>query len=133
MALSSRIAPRRAPGSPIRVLLVDDSVVVRGLVKRWLEAARGIEVVGAAIDGLDGVEKTRELQPDIVILDVEMPKLDGLSALPKIRAAAPRCHVLMASTLTKRNASVTLEALAQGAADYLPKPDNTRLAGADDF
>lgn len=123
----------KSNSNSIRVLIVDDSAVVRGLTSRWLGAAADIELIGAACDGEEGIRKAAELQPDVVILDVEMPKLDGLSALPKILAAAPKAKVVMASTLTSRNADITLKALSAGAADYLPKPDTGRLAGAAEY
>ncbi len=122
-----------AHGSPIRVLITDDSAVVRGLVTRWLKEAEGIEVVAKASDGIAAVKLAREHQPDVVILDVEMPRLDGLAALPQILKAAPKTKVVMASTLTHRNADITLRALSAGAADYLPKPESSSLASATDF
>ncbi len=120
-------------GAPVRVLITDDSAVVRGLVTRWLKEAEGIEVVAKASDGIIAVKLAREHQPDVVILDVEMPRLDGLAALPQILKAAPKAKVVMASTLTHRNADITLRALSAGAADYLPKPDSSSLASATDF
>jgi len=130
MTAAHKIIPK---SNNIRVLIVDDSAVVRGLTSRWLAAAADLELVGSACDGEDGIRKATDLQPDVIILDVEMPKLDGLSALPKILAAAPKAKVVMASTLTSRNADITLKALSAGAADYLPKPDTGRLAGAAEY
>lgn len=117
----------------IRVLVVDDSAVIRGLVSRWLKSEDDIEVVGAAVNGKDGVEHAEKLKPDLVILDIEMPVMDGVTALPAIRKAAPNCRVIMASTLTQRGAEVTIKALAAGASDYIPKPDASQLAGAADY
>ena len=125
--------PLARPGAKVRVLIVDDSAVVRGLTKAWLEGAQDIEIVGVAVDGEDGVKTAAACRPDVVILDIEMPKLDGLSALPKILAAAPRAKVLMASTLTKRNADITLKAMSLGAADFIPKPETKGLAGSTDY
>jgi two-component system, chemotaxis family, protein-glutamate methylesterase/glutaminase len=121
-----------APGR-IRVMIVDDSAVVRGLIHRWLEAEAGIEIAGVSINGADALRQVSQVKPDVMILDVEMPQLDGISALPKILSAAPGVQVIMASTLTQRNAKITIEALSLGAADYLPKPETGRLAGADVF
>lgn len=106
----------------IRVMIVDDSVVVRGLVSRWVEEEEGIQPVGKFANGLKAVEGVAAANPDIVILDIEMPVMDGLEALPKIIKAAPHAKVIMASTLTQRNAEISLNALSLGAADYIPKP-----------
>ena len=133
LAPHNRAQPGSAAADPVRVLITDDSAVVRGLLTRWLKDAEGIEVVAKASDGVIAVRLAREHQPDVVILDVEMPRLDGLAALPQILEAAPQAKVVMASTLTHRNADITLRALSRGAADYLPKPDSRSLAGATDF
>lgn len=114
-------------------MIVDDSAVVRGLISRWLEQEPDMVLAGLAIDGAKGVEKVREIQPDVLILDIEMPNMGGLEALPKLLAAKPGLKVLMASTLTTRGANVTIRALELGAADYIPKPDSTRIGGADGF
>lgn len=109
----------------IRVLVVDDSALVRRLIVTALADADDIEVVGTARDGLDAIDKVDELSPDVVTLDVEMPRLDGLGALREIRAQHPRLPVIMFSTLTERGAAATLEALSRGASDYVTKPSNT--------
>lgn len=129
MALASAPHPARA----IRVLLVDDSAVVRGLMQRWLGAEAGIEIAGVAINGREGVRLAADLKPDVMVLDVEMPELDGIGAIPQILSAAPQTRILMASTLTHRNADITLRALGLGAADYLPKPETGKIAAAADF
>jgi two-component system chemotaxis response regulator CheB len=118
---------------PLKIMIVDDSAVVRGLISRWLEQEPDMVLAGLAIDGAKGVEKVREIQPDVLILDIEMPNMGGLEALPKLLAAKPGLKVLMASTLTTRGANVTIRALELGAADYIPKPDSTRIGGADGF
>lgn len=118
---------------PLKIMIVDDSAVVRGLISRWLEHEPDMVLAGLAIDGAKGVEKVKEVQPDVLILDIEMPNMGGLEALPKLLAAKPGLKVLMASTLTTRGASVTIRALELGAADYIPKPDSTRIGGADGF
>ncbi|MDI7775419.1 chemotaxis response regulator protein-glutamate methylesterase [Asticcacaulis sp. EMRT-3] len=118
---------------PLKIMIVDDSAVVRGLISRWLEQEPDMVLAGLAIDGAKGVEKVREIQPDVLILDIEMPNMGGLEALPKLLAAKPGLKVLMASTLTTRGANVTLRALELGAADYIPKPDSSRIGGADGF
>lgn len=105
---------------PIRVLIVDDSPFMRKALERMLVAADDIQVVGTARDGLDALEKIPQLKPDIVTLDVEMPRMDGLACLKKIMQDHP-LPVLMVSSLTQEGAQATLEALALGALDFIPK------------
>lgn len=119
-----------APGTLPRVLIIDDSAVVRGLVARWVEQDPRLDVAATCADGEQGVRKAGELQPDLVVLDIEMPRMDGLTALPLILKAAPRARIVMASTLTRKGAEVTMRALSLGAADYAPKPEAGRVAGA---
>lgn len=107
---------------PIRVLLVDDSAVIRGLIAKALESCADTEVCGRAANGAIAVDQAAQLKPDIVILDIEMPVMDGLTALPKIIEACPCCKVIMASTLTMRNAQISLKALSLGASEYVAKP-----------
>lgn len=116
-----------------RVLVVDDSAVVRGLVARWIEADPRLDLAGTCPDGEQGVRRAAELQPDLVVLDVEMPRMDGLTALPLILKAAPRARVVMASTLTRQGAEVTVKALSLGAADYAAKPEAGQLGGAEAY
>jgi two-component system, chemotaxis family, protein-glutamate methylesterase/glutaminase len=110
---------------PLRVMIVDDAVVVRGLVSRWVEEA-GFQVVASLRTGRDAVNQIERVNPDVVILDVEMPELDGISALPLLLEKKRDLVVIMASTVTRRNAEVSLRALALGAADYVPKPETNR-------
>ena len=110
---------------PARILLVDDSVVVRGLLSRTIDAEPDLEVLSTAPNGRIGVEKVRSLEPDLVVLDIEMPEMNGLEALQEIRKSHPDLPVIMFSTLTGDGASVTVEALAKGASDYATKPTNT--------
>ncbi len=105
-----------------RVMLVEDSAVVRGMIRGWLETMDGIEVVAAADNGQVALNKVAMARPDVIILDIEMPVMDGLTALPGLLRAAPGVKVLVASTLSRRNAQVTLKAMNLGAADYLAKP-----------
>ncbi len=105
---------------PIRVLIVDDSPFMRKALERMLVAAEDIQVVGTARDGLDALEKIPELKPDIVTLDVEMPRMDGLACLKRIMVEHP-LPVLMVSSLTQEGAQATLDALAAGALDFIPK------------
>lgn len=108
----------------IRVLVVDDSAVIRRLVSSALRQDPDFEVVGVAVDGEEAVQRIAELQPDAVTLDIEMPRVTGLEALPRIRARWPKLPVVMLSTLTERGARATLDALSLGASDYVAKPQN---------
>jgi two-component system chemotaxis response regulator CheB len=110
---------------PLRVMIVDDAVVVRGLVSRWVEE-EGFQVVASLRTGRDAVNQIERANPDVVILDVEMPELDGISALPLLLEKKRDLVVIMASTVTRRNAEISLRALALGAADYVPKPESNR-------
>jgi two-component system chemotaxis response regulator CheB len=129
---ASMYAPVSAPGlptlpaKPIRVMIVDDSAVVRGLVSRWIEEESGLEVVARHANGKLAVEDVAHSAPDIVLLDIEMPVMDGLEALPLLLRARAELRVLMVSTLTRRNAEISFKALALGALDYVPKPDSNR-------
>ena len=113
-----------------RVLVVDDSVVVRRLVSKALEAEGEVEVVGVAADGKIALVNIERLHPDVVILDVAMPVMDGLTALAEIRQRWPGLPVIMFSTLTTRGAEVTLDALALGASDYVLKPSGGDAASS---
>ena len=128
MSLAAPIAPTASVSgqAPIRVMVVDDAVVVRGLVSRWIEEEPGLEVVASLRTGRQAVDQVERANPDVVILDVEMPDLDGISALPLLLERKRDLIVIMASTLTRRNAEVSLKALSLGAADYIPKPESNR-------
>ena len=115
-----------ATADPIRVMVVDDSVVVRGLVSRWIEEEPGLAVAASLRNGRDAVDHLERVDPDVVILDIEMPELDGISALPLMLAKKRDLVVIMASTLTRHNAEISLKALSLGAADYIPKPETNR-------
>jgi len=106
---------------PIRVLVVDDSVFMRRIIADALGQEPDIEVVGMASDGIEAVEMARQLSPDVITLDVEMPRLDGLGALRRLLAERPY-RVVMVSSLTREGAEITLEALALGAVDFVTKP-----------
>src|SRR5262245_24273039 len=110
----------------IRVMVVDDAVVVRGLLARWIEAESELKLVASLRSGREAIEQLERTNPDVVILDVDMPDTDGITALPKLLAKKRDLVVIMASTLTRRNAEISLHALALGAADYIPKPESTR-------
>src|SRR5664279_3099865 len=114
-----------AIGRRIRVMIVDDAVVVRGLFGRWVEAEPDLEVVASLRTGREAVNQIERADPDVVLLDVDMPELDGIAALPLLLAKKPDLVVIMASTLTRRNAEISLRALSLGAADYIPKPSGS--------
>jgi two-component system, chemotaxis family, protein-glutamate methylesterase/glutaminase len=105
-----------------RVLIVDDSAVMRSLLRSVIGSASTLEVAGAAADGEAALAAVESLQPDVVLLDVEMPKMDGLVTLRMLRARGHQTPVIMCSSLTQRGARVTIEALAGGASDYVTKP-----------
>lgn len=129
LAQNSNIAPNQR----VKVMIIDDSAIIRGLVSRWISSEADFEMVGVGVNGRDGVNRAPSLNPDVIILDIEMPELDGLSALPLLLKAVPGVKVIMASTLTKAGAEVTIKALTLGAADYIPKPDAGKIAGADEY
>lgn len=120
--------------SQTRVMIVDDSAVIRGLVSRWIEETPGLTVVASHANGRAAVADITVSQPDVVILDIEMPEMDGLTALPLMLKQKPGLIVLVSSTLTRRGAEVSLKALSLGATDYIAKPDATgRVASAADY
>jgi two-component system, chemotaxis family, protein-glutamate methylesterase/glutaminase len=124
-----------SPNNPIQVLLVDDSAVVRGLITRILQEDPAIKIVGSVGNGQQGIEAATKHNPDVIILDIEMPIMDGITALPLIIKAAPNARVIMCSTLTLRNAEITLKALSLGATDTIAKPTSAGniIGGGDDF
>lgn len=107
-------------GAKLRVLIVDDSAFFRNRISDALSQADDIDVVGIAVDGRQAIERTRELKPDVITMDVEMPVVDGISAVRKIMTEMPT-RILMFSALTKEGARETLDALDAGAMDFLPK------------
>lgn len=112
-----------------RILIVDDAVVFRRLVAEALASDPELEVVGTAANGKIALAKLTQVNLDLVILDVEMPEMDGLTTLRELRRTHPRLPVILFSALTERGAAVTLEGLALGASDYFTKPSN--LGGLD--
>jgi two-component system chemotaxis response regulator CheB len=108
--------------SKIRVLVVDDSIVVRKVITTELNGEPDIEVIGTASNGSIALQRLTQLNPDLVILDIEMPDMDGLTALRRMRQTHPKTRVIMFSSLTEKGAKETLEALALGASDYFAKP-----------
>jgi two-component system chemotaxis response regulator CheB len=113
-------------------MVVDDSVVVRGLISRWVSSEPDMLVAASLRTGLEAVNQLERINPDVAVLDIEMPDLDGISALPRLLAKKRDLIVIMASTLTRRNAEISFKALSLGAADYVPKPESTREMNAAD-
>src|SRR5262245_29504006 len=110
-----------------RVLVVDDAVVFRRLLTDTISADPELEVVGAAINGRAALQKLATSPVDAVVLDVEMPDLDGIATLKELRKLYPRLPVLMFSSLTVRGAEATLDALSLGANDYFTKPSSNSM------
>lgn len=113
----------------IRVMLVDDSVIIRSLMSRMLKGVGDIDIVAMAGDGREAVDKARDTQPDIILTDLEMPVMDGLSAIPLILQACPHSKIILCSALSEQGADVTLRGLSLGASDFILKP--SALTGDD--
>jgi len=128
------LAPATGLGQPVRVMIVDDAIVVRGLFSRWIDAEPDMEVVASLRTGREAVSQLERANPDVVVLDIDMPELDGIAALPQLLAKRRDLIVIMASTLTRRNAEISLRALSLGATDYIPKPSSNReVSGSVEF
>ena len=126
-------ATARTTGSATRVMVCDDSAVIRGALARILESDPEIAVVAKVENGKLAVDRIRESRADVVVLDIEMPVMDGLTALPLLLRADPGVRVIMASTLTTRGADIALRALRLGASDYVPKPSSIGTVSDDGF
>ncbi len=111
-------------------MVVDDSAVIRGLISRWVATEPDMVVAASLRTGLDAVNQIERVNPDVAVLDIEMPELDGISALPLLLAKKRNLIIIMASTLTRRNAEISFKALSLGASDYIPKPESTREPAA---
>ncbi len=135
--MSVSVITPKTPSNPddslthFRVMVVDDSAVIRGFLVRYLEDDSRIKVVATASNGAMALKTMKIARPDVVVLDIEMPEMDGMTALPKILEIDPTVRVVMASTLTLKNADISLRAIQMGAADYVPKPETTRSVNAD--
>src|ERR1700689_2615585 len=117
-----------AADKPIRVMVVDDSVVARSLVARLVDGEPDMTVAALLRTGREAVDRIEGSDADVVVLDIEMPELDGISALPLLLKKKRDLMVIMASAITRRGAEVSLRALSLGAADYIPKPQTAREA-----
>jgi len=126
MNVSVAAKPSATVSRRIRVMIVDDAVVVRGLFSRWVGEEPDLEVAASLRTGREAVNQIERVDPDVVVLDVDMPELDGIAALPLLLEKRRDLVVIMASTLTRRNAEISLRALSLGAADYIPKPESNR-------
>jgi two-component system chemotaxis response regulator CheB len=129
VALTSSVTPN-ATQHELRVMVVDDSVVIRGMISRWVASEPDMVVAASLRTGLDAVNQIERINPDVAVLDIEMPELDGISALPLLLAKKRNLIIIMASTLTRRNAEISFKALSLGASDYIPKPESTREPAA---
>src|SRR5580692_3231465 len=130
VTLTSSATPPSTRLEPLRVMVVDDSAVIRGLISRWIASEPDMVVAASLRTGLDAVNQIERVDPDVAVLDIEMPELDGISALPRLLAKKRNLIIIMASTLTRRNAEISFKALSLGASDYIPKPESTREASA---
>ncbi|WP_226893261.1 protein-glutamate methylesterase/protein-glutamine glutaminase [Nisaea sediminum] len=127
-------ASKPRSNDPYRVMLVDDSAVIRGLFTRFLEADPDVKIVASVGDGQRAIDTLKNNDVEIIVLDIEMPRMDGITALPELLKVDPKVQIVMASTLTARNAEISLKALSLGARDYLTKPSSTsEMTGAADF
>ncbi len=134
MSVSDKYLKGRSLSQKIRVMIVDDSVVVRGMFSKWLEEVNDIEVIAVHRNGLLAVNNIANDNPDVVLLDIEMPEMDGITALPLLLENCPSTKVIISSTLTTRNAEISLRAMALGAVDYVAKPQGSGgLTGASEF
>jgi two-component system chemotaxis response regulator CheB len=130
VALTNPSASNSTRHEPLRVMVVDDSVVIRGMISRWIQSETDMVVAASLRTGLDAVNQIERIDPDVAVLDIEMPELDGISALPLLLAKKRNLIIIMASTLTRRNAEISFKALSLGASDYIPKPESTREPAA---
>lgn len=116
----------------VRVLIIDDSLVIRNVLTEILNSSPAIEVVGTAEDPLIAREMIKQLNPDVLTLDIEMPRMDGITFLRNLMRLRPM-PVVMISALTESNAEVTLTALALGAVDFIAKPTGDTEEGMNDY
>lgn len=116
-----------------KLMLVDDSVVVRGLLRQIIEKEENLEIVATAMDGRNALRQYENHRPDIVLMDIEMPIMNGIESLTEILKIDPHACIIMCSSLTQKGAALTVQALELGAYDYLTKPTTTSIDRGDDF
>jgi two-component system, chemotaxis family, protein-glutamate methylesterase/glutaminase len=129
--MQTSLSPTAAPGAAgisARVMICDDSLVIRGAVARMLQSDPRIRVLARPANGRQALAEMARQKFDVIILDIEMPEMDGMTALPLLLRADPSVRVIMASTLTTRGAEIAMRALRLGAADYVPKPSVEAIA-----
>jgi len=114
-------------------MIVDDSMVVRGLIAQWLESEGSFEIVASLRSGREAIDRLDAANPDVVVLDIEMPDLDGIATLPLLLNIKPNLAVIVASAVTRHDAEMSLKALSLGALDCIPKPDSTSGVTVADF
>jgi two-component system chemotaxis response regulator CheB len=129
----ARSAVPAAEQTAARVMVCDDSLTIRGAIARMLEADPGIRVVARVSNGQAALDELKRTPADVMVLDIEMPVMDGMTALPLLLRADPGLRVIMASTLTTRGADIAMRALRLGAADYVPKPTSIGAANDETF
>ncbi|HUB16593.1 MAG TPA: chemotaxis response regulator protein-glutamate methylesterase [Acetobacteraceae bacterium] len=125
--------PPPDPPPAARVIVCDDSLTIRGAIARMLQADPAIHVVARVANGQAALDEVKRTQADVLVLDIEMPVMDGMTALPLLLRAEPGLRVIMASTLTTRGADIAMQALRLGAADYVPKPSSIGSMNDDTF
>lgn len=133
MPLSSSPAEDKTGDAVVRVMVVDDSAVIRGFLSRYIDAGGDLKVVASAANGQVALNALGRQQVDVVLLDIEMPVMDGIAALPLILQKDPDIAVIMASTLTRENAAVSLRCLQMGATECLTKPISSEMSGSTAF
>ncbi len=128
-----KVASKKGSDTAYRVMMVDDSAVLRGLMTRLLEAEPDIVISASVGNGKQALEALDRHDIEVIILDIEMPVMDGMTALPLLLKKRPDVKILISSTLTAKNAAISLKALSMGASDYLTKPQAAGLRSADEF
>jgi len=129
-SVAAAASPALRTEKPIRVMVVDDAIVVRSLLARWVDAEPDMQIVASVANGREAVARIEHSEADVVVLDIDMPELDGISALPLLLQKKRDLVVIMVSTFTRRGAEISFRALALGAADYIPKPETETTTSA---
>jgi len=129
-SVAAAASPALRTEKPIRVMVVDDAIVVRSLLARWVDAEPDMQTVASVANGREAVARIEHSEADVVVLDIDMPELDGISALPLLLQKKRDLVVIMVSTFTRRGAEISFRALALGAADYIPKPETETTTSA---